>query len=377
LPYGETPSPIPVIAITIHYPLKTKLMRRNPHWKLFVASLLTLFVFIACEREYTVQEITQAPGTSLAYTTLESTDGVNYCGSAYKTPMQIGSKAGSNYGTITVCNDAGYLYLTYTLDATNDFYLKEVQSFVGPKELMPAGQNGNPQIGRFPFKQAFETCGFKKSTTLKIPVGRLDIQNDNALACIDQCFVAMHAAVVQIPNRADCASVTKTETSWGFGQQLNGDKGSWAMGFGYCWQNDCTATAPWCAMSQGYWFNKPNLNWEPGYVQFGKQEKIYQKEGRDLWPAKDNWMKKAFFQASAIQLSIPLNTNSVDKSSISAEYKILCDFLSKVTYDDIKDLKVPAGTDINEIQSATGKIGKWICANHCNQSVDPAACAGN
>jgi hypothetical protein len=62
--------------------------------------------------------------------------------------------------------------------------------------------------------------------------------------------------------------------------------------------------------------------------------------------------------------------------SIATDYNSLETFLSKLSYTDIKNRTVPPDTDTTAIQTATGNIGKWICNNHCNSTVDSTACSG-
>ena len=185
----------------------------------------------------------------------------------------------------------------------------------------------------------------------------------------------MRASVKQISSGADCAAGTD-QSAWGAPFLINpGNTNEWATAFYYCKQ-DCTIPiTPWCAYSQGYWFNNSDVTWCQS-VKFGPLE-ITRQDGTSLWPAQNNWVRRAFFQASALQLSMYCtNSGNPIPDSVAGDYNSLETFLSKLSYADIRDRIVPPDTDTTAIQTATGNIGKWICKNHCNSTVDLTACSG-
>jgi hypothetical protein len=111
-------------------------------------------------------------------------------------------------------------------------------------------------------------------------------------------------------------------------------------------------------------------------VKFGGLE-VQQSEGKSLWPAQNNWVKKAFFQASALQLSMNcVNSGDSIPSSIGSDYNTLAAFLGQLTYTDIQNGTFPPTADTAGVRAGTGNIGRWICQNHCNSTVDTTACSG-
>ena len=109
----------------------------------------------------------------------------------------------------------------------------------------------------------------------------------------------------------------------------------------------------------------PGVSWCQS-VKFGNLE-VQQPEGTNLWPAQNNWVKKAFFQATALQLSMNcVNNENAIPDSIASEYNTLQAFLSQLTYTDIQNGTFPSGVDTTGVRDGAGTIGRWICANHCN-----------
>ncbi|MGE0078302.1 MAG: hypothetical protein AB7S48_10620 [Bacteroidales bacterium] len=143
---------------------------------------------------------------------------IAYCG----TPTVVMLTAGQHIdaGTVTVGNDADYLYVTYS--AANGYLINETHLYVGPQSGVPVNKKGNPQIGHFPYGETFTT-----------PVGEVIYQFN--LADLEDCFiVAAHAVVTKY----DGETIVDQQTAWGAGNQFN-VSGSWAMFFDYCKQ-ECT-----------------------------------------------------------------------------------------------------------------------------------------
>lgn len=123
-----------------------------------------------------------------------------------------------------------------------------------------------------------------------------------------------------------------------------------------------------CSMSQGYYFAKPNT---PDFsVTFGAF--TYTKaEGVAIWNTSNkggiNDTKKAFLQASAIQL----NLGTINPSaSVINDYNIVKGYLAGLP-NKVSPTYLPNGTTASKAAAAAaGRIGKWIQANHCDYS-DP------
>jgi hypothetical protein len=187
----------------------------------------------------------------------------------------------------------------------------------------------------------------------------------------------MRASVKQFTNAADC-NVGTAQPAWGAPFLINpGSTNEWATAFYYCKQ-DCTIpTISWCAYSQGYWFSNPNPNavWCQT-VKFGSLE-INEPQGDALWPSQNNWLKKALFQGTALQLSMNCyNSGNPIPTSIISDYNRVESFLSTLTYTNLQNGTWPVTTDTTGVRAATGNIGRWICNNHCTANPDPTACTG-
>jgi hypothetical protein len=123
----------------------------------------------------------------------------------------------------------------------------------------------------------------------------------------------------------------------------------------------------WCALSQGYWFAKPELVWCQD-VTFGANS-YTQAQGQEIWNTAPptSVAKKAFTQASALQLSMACqNGGDPIPADILSAYNTLVNFLSGLTYNDILTGAYPA-SDYPAIAAAQGAIGAWIPLNHCEE----------
>ncbi|MBD0349848.1 MAG: hypothetical protein ICV65_01710 [Flavisolibacter sp.] len=119
-----------------------------------------------------------------------------------------------------------------------------------------------------------------------------------------------------------------------------------------------------CAYSQGYWFAKPNSTWCQS-VQFGALT-VSRSQGRGWWPAKNNFIKKAFFQASALQLSRNCVTqNTALPSEIQTAYNYLSDMLAAAGINGITTGKVAIGYNESTIKSYTDRLSSYIESHHC------------
>ena len=340
-------------------------------WKQLGVLLLFFMAVFSCKK-HRPTENNPPPETppSSAYVSLLSFPGVAYCDSALTSNLKI--KDGTNIGTVTVGNDAVYLYLTY--DLVDDWYLGDVQCYAGQQALIPRNSDGNPVYGQFPGKQNLNYCDLRQTFTFRVPLSALTSDNGQC-STNTQYYVAMRASVKQFTNSANCG-IGSSQAAWGAPFLINpGNANEWATAFYYCKQDCSKPTVSWCAYSQGYWFNKPDVLWCQN-VKFGTLE-VTNSQGVALWPAQTNWVKKAFFQASALQLSMNcVNGGNAIPASISSDYNSLDGLLSQLTYTGIQNGTAPPGTDSSAIKITIGNVGKWICHNHCTSAVDSTACSG-
>jgi hypothetical protein len=128
-----------------------------------------------------------------------------------------------NSGTVTVSNDADYIYVTYT--ATNGWLITQTHLYAGACALVPVNNAGNPSPGQFPYKT---THNYATSYTYQIPIGTI-----GNCGCI-----AAHAVVVKL---GTSGQIIEQQTGWGNGVRINPNGGNWGMKFEYC---TCIPTAP-------------------------------------------------------------------------------------------------------------------------------------
>lgn len=123
-----------------------------------------------------------------------------------------------NSGSVTVSNDATYIYVTYT--TTNGWVLTQTHLYVGNCALIPVTNSGNPVPGQFPYSAAHNNI---TTYTYQVPISAI---GNGTCGCI-----AAHAAVVKL-NAA--GQVIDQQTGWGKGIRINPNGGNWGMKFGYC-----------------------------------------------------------------------------------------------------------------------------------------------
>ncbi len=135
------------------------------------------------------------------------------------TPTVVTLFAGQtiNAGTVTVSNDANFIYVTY--NTANGYVLTQTHLYVGDCALIPVNKPGNPIPGQFPYSTTHNNLS---SYTYQIPITALPM---GTCGCI-----AAHAVVVKL----DAAgTVVDQQTGWGNGTVINPD-GQWGMKFSYC-----------------------------------------------------------------------------------------------------------------------------------------------
>jgi hypothetical protein len=341
-------------------------------WKQ-MAVLLLLFIAIFSCRKQKIKKDPTPPGTETpgVYESILNLHTVSFCGSPLISNLKI--KDGTDIGTVTVVNDSFYLYLTYQLNG--NWYLGDVHSYAGRELLIPKNTDGNPVYTQFPGKQDLDYCDQRQKFTFRVLLSSLTLDNDALCPTNMRYYIAMRASVKQFSSGADCNSGTE-QAAWGAPFLINpGNANEWATAFYYCRQ-DCSATPiSWCAYSQGYWFNSPTVTWCQN-VKFGNLE-VNRQDGIALWPAQNNWVRKAFFQGSALQLSRYCeNAGNAIPASIVNDYNRVETFLSAISYTNIQNGTFPQGVDTAGVKTASGNIGRWICYNHCTANSDPTACTG-
>lgn len=120
-------------------------------------------------------------------------------------------------GTVTVTNDADYIYVTYS--TANGYTLKETHLFVGNCDAIPVNNNGNPVPGAFPYTGTHENITYY---TYQVPISTIGLGN---CGCI-----ASHAVVEKLDANG---VVIDRQTAWGSGIRFV-NRGNWATKFPYC-----------------------------------------------------------------------------------------------------------------------------------------------
>ena len=136
------------------------------------------------------------------------------------TPEEVTLIAGQsiNAGTVTVYNDANYIYVTYT--TANGWLLTQTHLYVGDCALIPVNNPGNPIPGQFPYSGTHNNI---TTYTYQIPISKIPA---GSCGCI-----AAHAVVVQVNGSNQ---VINQQTAWGNGTRINMTGGNWGMKFDYC-----------------------------------------------------------------------------------------------------------------------------------------------
>ena len=336
-----------------------------------VLLLLSLIIF-SCKKQKPKEDPPGPAEPPSIYESILTSHSYSFCGSGSTSTLKI--KDGTDIGTVTVGNDAFYLYLTYNL--SGNWYLGDAHSYAGRESAIPRNSDGNPVYGQFPGKQHLNFCDQKQTFTFRVLLSSIFSDNNALCSTNEQFFIAMRASVKQFSNATDCTAGIE-QPAWGAPFLINpGNANEWATALYYCKQ-DCTIpTISWCAYSQGYWFSNPNLLSWCQNVKFGNLE-VNKQDGTALWPPQNNLEKRAFFQASALQLSLNcVNSGNPIPTSIASDYNRVETFLSTLTYANLQSGTFPASTDTTGVRAATGNIGRWICNNHCTSIPDPTACTG-
>jgi hypothetical protein len=342
-------------------------------WKQIAVFLFLLIAIFSCKKQKPGEDPSphEPEETPSVYESVLNLPAVSFCGSALTSNLEI--QDGTDIGTVTVGNDGLYLYLTYNL--AGNWYMGEAHSYAGRESLIPRNLDGNPVYKQFPGKQLLNFCDLRQAFSFRVLLSALTVDNNSQCATNEQYYIAMQASVRQFNNAADCITGTD-QPAWGAPFLINpNNTNEWATAFYYCKQ-DCTVPAiSWCAYSQGYWFTNPNSSWCQNVI-FGNLE-VSKQQGISLWPPQNNWVRRALFQGSALQLSMNcINSGNPIPASVVSDYNRVGVFLSTLTFADIQNGTFPLTTDTIGVRTATGNIGRWICNNHCTVYPDPTACTG-
>lgn len=340
--------------------------RMHP-WTQLSLLFCLIVALICCSKPKSSEDTDPPPPSGVSpFKVIKNLSTVSYCGDSFTSDLVI--KNGTVIGNVVVGNDKENLYLTYHLEG--NWYLTGIQCYAGKKAQLPLTVTGSPNHNQFPGKKDVVACDRVQAMSFKVSLSALETDENGQCATNAQYFIAMRAGVKKINSGENCEGGTTVE-AWAAPVLINpGNAEEWATAFYYCKQ-DCI---PWCAYGQGYWFNKPGVVWCQPSVQFGNLV-VSKENGSALWPAKNNLLRKAFFQASALQLSMTCNNNGRSlPTSIAGDYATLSNFLSGLSYATIQAGTIPVNTDTTSIKTAAGNIGKWICGNNCNSHDDPTVC---
>lgn len=123
-----------------------------------------------------------------------------------------------NSGSVSVTNDADYIYVTYT--TANGYLLTQTHLYVGNCNAIPVNNPGNPMPGQFPYAS---THNYANTYTYQVPISAIPA---GGCGCI-----AAHAVVKKLNASGQ---VIETQTGWGNGVRINLSGGNWGMRFDYC-----------------------------------------------------------------------------------------------------------------------------------------------
>ena len=144
--------------------------------------------------------------------------GLVITGACEPTSVTLIAGQSMNSGSVTVTNDANFIYVTYS--TTNGWVLTQTHLYVGNCALIPVNNPGNPIPGQFPYTGAHSNI---TSYTYQIPISKIPL---GVCGCI-----AAHAVVKQLNGSGQ---VIQTQTAWGQGSVINSNGGNWGMKFEYC-----------------------------------------------------------------------------------------------------------------------------------------------
>jgi hypothetical protein len=196
-------------------------MKKKLHLFAFVLALCS---FYSCKKdEVNMLNNTLKPEQAAPQQTASILNGLKETGRITPgdcSPTEVALIAGQNMnaGTVTVTNDADFIYVTY--HTANGWLLTQTHLFVGSCALIPVNGQGNPVPGQFPYASSHINI---TSFTYQIPVSQIPL---GGCGCI-----AAHAVVVKLDGNGN---IINTQTGWGQGVRINPNGGNWGMKFEYC-----------------------------------------------------------------------------------------------------------------------------------------------
>ena len=185
---------------------------------LIIAVAISSFSFLSCKKENPVSTDSalapaQPNGDGIIFG--RNGDGGPEC-PATNVVLYAGQTI--NAGSVTVTNDASFIYVTYT--TANGYLLTQTHLYVGDCALIPVNNPGNPIPGQFPYAG---THNYASTYTYQVPISAISA---GSCGCI-----AAHAVVVKLNASGQ---VVETQTGWGNGVRINLSGGNWGMKFDYC-----------------------------------------------------------------------------------------------------------------------------------------------
>src|SRR6187402_3453726 len=157
--------------------------------KLFAFLLLPTFIgLFSCKKHKPTEDPPVPPTeTPSVYESIFTVPTVPFCGSVLTSNLKIID--GTDIGTVTVSNDAYYLYLTYNL--TGNWYIEDAHSYAGRESSMPRSSDGNPVYGQFPGKQHLNFCDLRQTFTFRVLLSSLTTDNNAQCQTNEQYYIAM------------------------------------------------------------------------------------------------------------------------------------------------------------------------------------------
>ncbi|MFN8285399.1 MAG: hypothetical protein U0V74_01530 [Chitinophagales bacterium] len=329
--------------------------------KLVFTSVILLLLVSACKKDAEINNDLTTPQSSLTEKTpiqgeeqitltedkaLKCWSTPQYCGTA-TTVMLMGNQL--QPGTVTVANDAHYLYVTYNTQSSW-WQLYKIHLYVGDCSAIPVNSQGCGNVNQFTKKLTF--CGYylPKKYTITIP-----------LSSLPQCFCIAAEAVVA--KKSGCNWTT--QTVWGQGTSFNGQANS-GMHFNYCKQS-CQGPPPpppgeGCGYRAPYWFNGFN-SWPVAQVTIAGYT-YTQAEGFALGTYQNTVAYSPALFVLFQDASIRLSGNSVGaEAPIWDDVAVIEAWLSGKGELTVSNLPSPPA----DVLAAASTIEAWLDVNDCDK----------
>jgi hypothetical protein len=331
---------------------------------LLAALFITGGIFVGCQKEAQMPEVTSGATASIRPTvTCKTYEACNYWARTLVAGQDIIVGEPSNIGGGVIVQKVGNnLVVTAKIGEGMDYYINELHVYIGTDEgLDGPGKSVSP--GQFPYKTTGD--GDDKELSVTVPISELTANESG-------CYtVAVHAAL-------DGYGGTQDQTAWGCGDRILGEVqgGNWGMKFTICVQEDCEPNPPTdhCTLSQGYWLAntgvgqvRSNVTWDD--VVFGSVN-ISQAYLVSKFPAKNNSLLKALFQATALQLDVRETALTWDDvpADVKTAYQTISSAISSAGSIEAY-LNIKNQTTIKTLQAAASVISTYIKAAHCESAV--------